>query len=64
MSAQALRFPEWLSLPLEQGCLSPEQAWHLTWELEQLQDQPWRPAVWETNQLVALFHWQHQGLPQ
>ena len=58
MSAQPLQFPEWLSLPLEAGHLTPRQAWVLEWELLVLQDSPWTPEAWEVNQLAGLFHWE------
>ena len=57
MSAQALEFNPWLQEPLEAGCLSPESAWKLHWELSELQGLPWTPGVYQINQTVVLFHW-------
>ncbi|MBC7618753.1 MAG: hypothetical protein H7293_07150 [Candidatus Saccharibacteria bacterium] len=62
MSAQTLIFPLYLQLPLEQGHLSPESAWLLEWELEQLQGQPWTPGVFSINQRVILFHCHLNGM--
>ena len=58
MSAVPLQFPEWLHLPVDQGLLTPRQAWVLEWELLVLQDSPWTPEAWEVNQLAGLFHWE------
>ena len=62
MSAVPLQFPEWLHLPVEQGLLTPRQAWVLEWELLVLFDQPWTPEAWEVKQAVALFHWEPDSL--
>jgi hypothetical protein len=56
MSAQMLQFPDWIQEPLEQGVLTPEQAWRLEWELTQLSTQPWSPGMFELNLKVRLYH--------
>lgn len=57
MSAQPAMFQDWIQEPLEQGLLSPHQAWRLEWELLVLTDQPWTPGVFEIRQTVGLYHW-------
>lgn len=56
MPACLLKFPQWLQEPIEEGCLTPHQAWQLEWEIEMLQGLPWTPGVFEIKQRVVLFH--------
>lgn len=56
MSAQPLQFRPYLQNPLDEGVLTPHQAWLLMWDLEQFPTEPWSPGVQPISRLVQLFH--------
>ena len=63
MPARALQFPPYLQAPLEQGLLTPRQAW--LWERDQEQFlEPWTPEGLQLQHLLVLFHWEPNRPPQ
>ena len=65
MTAQALQFTPRIQDALDQGCLSPESAWRLEWDLEPAQlFQPWHPIAMQAELTLLLFHWEPEMLAQ
>jgi len=59
MSAHPLQFCQLIQEPLDQGQLTPHQAWILDWELTVLAHLPeWSPQALPIHQRVKLFHQQ------
>ena len=54
--ASLLIFPPYLQQAVEQGVLTPAQAWNLEWDLEQRTFEPWAPGVQQISRTVELFH--------
>lgn len=64
MSATVLQFSPYLQEPMEAGVLTPVLAWTLEMEFERRQGLPWLPGMEFVNQLVSLWHWTPESLPQ
>jgi hypothetical protein len=64
MSASQLRFPPLLQGPMEQGALTPLQAWDLDLELTIFSGLPWSPAGRRAKQRLELYMWETEGVPK
>ena len=59
--AKALIFSHYLQQTLDQGILTPEQAWRLEWDLERRPWESWVPGVQQIHQRVGLYYLPTEG---
>ena len=60
MPAKALKFQLWLQWPMDEGVITPRQAWDLFWTVETSPSEPLPPPLTLLAERLNLFY-QEQG---